>query len=184
MKQKVSAFWSVATLGFSLAAVLVGGLTALLNSTAITPSLRRRWEMKGRGGEMDKPFEISLPVRVAEDEVEAFKSHVIDNLYAASGGGRLATRGIKQATEEGALEKSWTVDFVYYSPDANVGASYARNHLTLSKKSGEANYTASLSAHGDEKSTREAGAFIRNVLLEWSIIRKGLKDQANGGGRG
>jgi len=68
VKQKVSAFWSLAAIGFSLAAALVGGFSAFFNSTAITPSFRRRWKVTSKRDETRNVYETPLPIRITEDE--------------------------------------------------------------------------------------------------------------------
>jgi hypothetical protein len=170
VKQKVSAFWSLATIGFSLAAVLVGGLTALLNSTAITPSLRRRWEVTGSLDEIHKVFDIPLPIRIAEDELEAFKAFILGKLGEASTGSELITRSIKQTSTASPTEALWTVEFTYCSATANLGGTYSKNRLIIHR--GEELFTASLSSEGNEESAWKAGSFIRQMFLDWSLVRK------------
>ncbi len=49
VRQKVSAFWSIASIGIAMTAVLMGAFAALKSSVVITPSLMRRWRIDDRG---------------------------------------------------------------------------------------------------------------------------------------
>ncbi len=62
--QKVSAVWSLAAIGISISAVLVGAFAALRSSVVITPSLTRKWKMNEGDGGFDKPWSIPVPVKL------------------------------------------------------------------------------------------------------------------------
>ena len=78
--QKVSAVWSLAAIGISISAVLVGALAALRSSIVITPSLTRKWKLDDSMGGFDKPWEIPVPVRLEPEEVDSFVGYLQERL--------------------------------------------------------------------------------------------------------
>jgi hypothetical protein len=173
VKQKVSAFWSLAAIGFSLAAVLVGGLTALLNSTAITPSLRRRWEVTGSTDKTYNVYETPLPIRITEDELDPFKAFILGKLEEASTGLEMITQNIRESPTIISTKASWIVDFTYRSITLNIKGIYSRNRLIVRRDGGF--FTVSLTSEGDEESAWKTGALLRQMLLDWSLTSKRLE---------
>ena len=58
VRQKVSALWSLASIGIAMTAVFMGAYVALRSSIVITPSLMRRWKMEKRGVKYFEPYEM------------------------------------------------------------------------------------------------------------------------------
>jgi hypothetical protein len=167
VKQKVSAFWSLAAIGMSLSAVLMGGLVAVRNSTVITPSLRRRWRTEREGG-MVEPYRVPVPVHVYEEEVERFIGFLEGRLRGAQGGRELATRMMRVTeTEE---PRGWVITFNYGTVNAALSDIYTKNTLTV-KQGGDGTYHATFLCEGNEEGARATGGFMRRIGLDWGLER-------------
>jgi hypothetical protein len=167
VKQKVSAFWSLAAIGMSLSAVLMGGVVAIRNSTVITPSLRRRWRTEREGG-MAEPYRVPVPVHVYEEEVERFIGFLEERLRGAQGGRELATRMIRVA--ETAEPRGWVMTFNYRTVHATMSGIYTKNTLTV-KQGGDGTYHATFACEGNEEGARATGSFMRRIALDWGLER-------------
>ena len=168
VKQKVSAFWSLAAIGISMMAVLVGGLSALKNSTSITPSLRRRWVIDEEQKFADE-IRIVLPVQVYEEEIDEYINFLWAKLEAAKKSRTMAVR-VPKKNQTG--EKSWEYTFIYSSANPQISPLYTRNRLTVEKLEGKT-YTTILYTKGDSDSVKQAGSFLRQIGLDWSLEREG-----------
>lgn len=167
VKQKVSAFWSLAAIGISMMAVVVGGLSALKNSTSITPSLRRRWKIDEKQASTDET-KIVLPVQVYEEEIVEYIDFIWAKLDEAKSGKTMAVR-IPQKKQP--AEKSWEYTFIYSSANPQIAPLYTRNRLIVEKIEGKT-YTAILYTKGDADSVKQAGSFLRQIGLDWSLHRE------------
>jgi ABC-type lipoprotein release transport system permease subunit len=167
VKQKVSAFWSLAAIGISMMAVVVGGLSALKNSTSITPSLRRRWKIDEKQDSTDET-KIMLPVQVYEEEIEEYIDFLWTKLDDAKKGKTMAVR-IPQKKQ--VAEKSWEYTFIYSSANPQISPLYTRNRLIVEKIEGKT-YTTILYTKGDSDSVKQAGSLLRQIGLEWSLQRE------------
>jgi len=168
VKQKVSAFWSLAAIGISLMAVLVGGLSALKNSTSITPSLRRRWMIDEEQKSSDET-RIVMPIQVYEEEIDDYIRFLWSKLEAAKKSRTMAVR-IPQMKQFD--EKSWEYTFIYSSANPQISPLYTRNRLKVEKLEGKT-YTTILYTRGDADSVKQAGSFLRQIGLDWSLEREG-----------
>jgi hypothetical protein len=165
VQQKVSATWSLAAIGISLTAVLVGGIVALLNSTSITPSLTRRW----RAGKVEKstePFSITLPVKVFGEELDDYTSFIDEQLRKASHGYNFSTKMIKKRREDDRI----VFDFVYRNTGTSVSTVYTKNVLYIEKNRDEV-YSTVLECFGDENGAQAVGSLLRKIGIEWSLSR-------------
>ena len=167
VKQKVSAFWSLAAIGMSLSAVLIGGVVALRNSTVITPSLRRRWRAERVGGSAE-PYRVPVPVHVYEEEVERFIGFLEERLRRAQSGRELATRMIR--VTETAEPRGWVITFNYGTVHATMSGIYTKNTLTV-KQGGDGTYHASFVCEGNEEAARVTGSLMRKIGLDWGLER-------------
>jgi len=167
VKQKVSAFWSLAAIGMSLSAVLMGGLVAIRNSTVITPSLRRRWRTE-RGGSIAEPYRVPVPVHVYEEEVERFVGFLESRLRGAQGGRELATRMIR--VTESAEPREWVITFSYGTVNAAMTGIYTKNTLTV-KQGGDGTYNVTFICEGNEEGARATGNLMRRIGLDWGLER-------------
>lgn len=171
--QKVSAFWSVAAVGISMAAVMIGGMVALRNSTAITPSLRRRWRAN-----MDRDsdaFKLELPIHVLEDEVEEYLSFLTEQLQRTRKASGFTTRNVKITKP---IEKKWVIGFVYGSADPTISAIYTRNKLTIEKVP-DGTFHTSLDSVADRTGMQAVGSYLRRITLDWSLLRSEKENKEN-----
>ena len=178
VRQKLSALWTLAAIAVSLAAVLVGGLTALKGSVVITPSLRRRWSAEREIPASMEPLELTLPVRVAEAEVEEFVEYVMNVLRSHVDGLNFVVRQIREAAEETEGVSIRRIEFIYRSAVIKLsgGGSYTRNKLILRKERDSEFYTVKLLTEGDAKGILRVGSLIRKTIMEWSIERGKLEE--------
>ena len=169
VKQKVSAFWSLAAIGMSLSAVLMGGIVAVRNSTVITPSLRRRWRTEREGG-MAEPFTVPVPVHVYEEEVDRFIGFLEGRLRRAQGGRELSTRMIRVTEAE--EPRGWVITFIYGTVNATMSGIYTKNTLTVNR-GGDGTYHVAFVCEGNEEGARVAGGLMRRIGLDWGLERAG-----------
>ena len=167
VKQKVSAVWSLAAIGISMMAVLVGGLSALKNSTSITPSLRRRWTIDKKQDSTSET-RIVIPVQVYEEEIDEYIDFIEEKLEEAKKGRTMIVK-MPKITQIG--EKHWEYWYIYASANSQISALYSRNRLDVEKKEGKT-YTTTLFTIGDSESVKQAGSFIRQIGLDWSLQRE------------
>jgi len=165
VKQKVSAFWSLAAIAMSLSAVLMGGIVAVRNSTVITPSLRRRWKAEREGAE---PYRVPIPVHVYEEEAERFIAFLAERLRDAQAGRELATRMIR--LKENSEPRGWIITFNYGTINATMSDIYTRNTLTV-ERGGDGTYHATLLCVGSEEGARATGSLMRRIGLDWGVER-------------
>lgn len=165
VEQKVSAAWSLAAIGISLTAVLVGGVVALLNSTNITPSLIRRWRANKAERRTDS-FVIELPIEVLEEELVEYISFLEEELNKSSKGFNFTTKMIKKREEDG----KWIFEFVYSNTGTSISTVYTKNRLIIEKNDGD-HYLTRLECVGDENGAQAAGSLIRKIGLGWSLSR-------------
>ena len=169
VEQKVSAFWSLAAIGISLVAVLIGGLVALANSTAITPSLKRRWKASTRAG-ANEPVKIVLPVHVFDEEVDEYVEFLMRKLFEAANDIHTSTKMVKLTEFMEAGGRRWEINFIYSAVGMSISGVYTRNTLNV-KREVEGTYSTTLSSTGDTEGLQSAGAFMRAVTLAWSVNR-------------
>lgn len=167
VKQKVSAFWSLAAIGISMMAVLVGGLSALRNSTSITPSLRRRWTIDKKQ-DSSTETRIVIPVQVYEEEIDEYIEFIKEKLDKAKNGRNMIVK-MPKFTQIG--EKHWEYWYIYGSANSQISALYSRNRLNVEKIEGKT-YTTTLYTTGDSESVKQVGSFMRQVSLDWSLQRE------------
>ncbi|MFP3950851.1 MAG: FtsX-like permease family protein, partial [Candidatus Bathyarchaeia archaeon] len=130
VRQKVSILWTLAALAVSLAAVIVGGLVALKSSTSITPSLRRKW--RARGGKTPDELNIPLPIKIQNDELSAFKEHLLQELRRASGGIIMVTRMIIEKKENIDGEPVNIIEFIYKNKEGGgLSTIYSKNKISI-----------------------------------------------------
>jgi hypothetical protein len=165
VKQKISAFWSLASIGISMIAVLIGGLFALKNSTSITPSLRRRWTID-KNQKSKNETKIVIPLYVFEEEIYGYIEFVKEKLEQAKMDQNMVVRTLKMSQMG---EKSWDFSFIYCSANPQISAHYTRNRLEV-KKTDEKKYSTILYTIGEPISVKQAGSFVRQIGLDWSLL--------------
>jgi len=166
--QKVSAIWSIASIGLAISAVLTGALAALRNSVAITPSLMRRWRVDRSKGGFQEPWKIDVPIKLKPEEVEPYLDFMYKKLTALKTHPTQITSSIKRMREEGPKKMS----FVYKSAHATTGNFYTMNELFIRPQpNGE--YTVELYSVGDHDWVHVAGSLVRRLTMDFSTVNAG-----------
>jgi len=166
VRQKVSAVWSLAAVGISMAAVFMGAFAAIRGSIVITPSLMRRWRMEDIGGFFE-PYEIKIPLRLLPEEVEAFMEYFTDALKALEGHPIKCTSSIKRLPVVDNIER---IDFIYKAPTSTVANFYTKNSLLL-RRIDEEEVGVLLKSSGDQEWAYVAGSLVRMITMRWSTTR-------------
>ena len=181
VRQKISAIWSLASVGVALAAVLVGAVIAIKNSVSITPSTLRRWTMEQKVEDKGELLEFKIPIRLREDEVDPLLNFVmrevkdsVKKLYP-----RFADWIEKRTSvsEEKTLEthiKTIHFRYAFGQRDAAVGRYPFK--LVAEKKKDEESYSLKIiptSRFGaDSESVTTIVTFIRMLTVDWSARSK------------
>jgi ABC-type lipoprotein release transport system permease subunit len=166
VEQKVSALWSLASIGLAVSAVLVGAVVALRNSVVITPSLTRKWIMPER--EMkDKPHEILIPVKLTESQIDEFSDYVFNHLKALENELDYLTSNIKLVSED---HKRF-ITFIYKSISAGPGMLFTQNTLVVEPNANN-EYIVKLYITGESDWARKSGTMVRKQAIKWSNSKK------------
>jgi len=160
--QKVSAVWSLAAIGISISAVLVGAFAALRSSVVVTPSLTRKWKMDEGEGGFDKPWVVTVPVEMEAAEVESYVGYMVERLRGLENDQVRMTSRITVKTRGYAR----VVSFIYKSYQATTGNFYTRNTVLVEPKEGV--YGVRLESAGGQDWAHETGTLIRLITMEWS----------------
>ena len=160
--QKVSAVWTLAAIGISISAVLVGAFAALRSSIVITPSLTRKWKMvEGQGG-FNAPWVIPVPVKMEAADVDSYVDYMLDRLKGLEHDQvRLTARVAMERRGEARV-----VSFIYKSYQATTGNFYTKNSVYVEPSDGV--YVVRLESAGGEDWAHETGTLIRLITMEWS----------------
>ncbi|MBN1682498.1 ABC transporter permease [Candidatus Bathyarchaeota archaeon] len=162
VEQKVSAMWSLASVGLAISAVLVGAAVALKNSVEITPSLTRKWDMPTRKMK-DKPHEIVIPVKLNEAELDDFTQYVYTRLKAMEADPDYPTSSVKLRAED----HRQVITYIYKTINAGPGMMFTQNTLIIDPNS-EKDYTVTLYITGETDWARRSGSVIRRLAIQWS----------------
>ncbi len=165
MHQKISAFWSLASIGIAISAVLIGAFFALKRSVVITPSLVRRWRITKEMGGLGEPWVMVIPVRFEHGEVEEFTSYLLSYLRSMRDDPVRMTSSI----EVERFAKSVRIGFVYRATQTITGNFYTRNILDL-EPGDDGQYVLKLSSTGDRDWGHEVGSMMRMKVIEWSTL--------------
>ncbi len=159
--QKVSAFWSLAAIGISISAVLVGAFAALRSSIVITPSLTRKWKMD-EGGGFNQPWTVPVPVKIEPTDVDSYIDYMVERLKGLeSDQVRMTAR-----VESERLGDARVISFIYKSFQATTGNFYTKNQVYVEPSDGV--FTVRLESAGGEDWAHETGSLIRLITMEWS----------------
>ncbi len=161
--QKVSALWSVASVGLAMTAVLMGAYAALRNSVAITPSLMRRWKIDREGVRFDEPWEITIPVKIRPEELRGFVEFMERSLRKRQKDPLIVTSSIS-VSGEGTTR---TISFVYKSVNSLATNFYTKNTLIMEPAPGDVIGVRMLT-NGDPEWARTTGSMVRMIAMEWS----------------
>ena len=163
VEQKVSAFWSLASIGIAMTAVVMGAIASLRSSTVITPSLQRRWRITGEKDGAFRPWVITMPVRLLPEQVNGFKEYFLGELRALESDMTKKTSMIK-VYDEGGIQN---ISFTYASTNFTVGEMYTRNTLMITQN-GEKEVEVKLSSVGERQWSHEVGSMVRMIVMRWS----------------
>jgi len=171
VEQKISAFWSVASIGIAMITTLMGAFVALQSSVVITPSMRRRWTMGNEESETYGPWEITIPVKILQEELDAFTVFMIDNLHALENQSDKKTSSIK-VSEEGEGVKT-RIDFIYKAARSSISDLYTKNTFLVMKRP-EDEIVITLTSRGKKNGCHEVGTLIRMITMRWSTSKEKL----------
>jgi len=166
VRQKVSAVWSLAAVGISMAAVFMGAFAAIRGSVVITPSLMRRWRMEEPGG-LFEPYELKIPLRLLPEEVEAFMEYFINALRTLEDHPIRCTSSIKRLPDLDNVER---IDFIYKAPSSTVANFYTKNSLLIRRIS-EEEVDVVLMSSSDPEGVYVSGSLVRMIMMRWSTTR-------------
>jgi len=169
VQQKVSAFWSLASIGISMTAVLMGALVALKSSVVITPSLTRRWRMDAEKVDFYEPWEIMIPVKLVPGEARAFFYFMVDKIRALEDSLTLATSFIKVFDMEG---EPFRVEFVYKATQTSIGNFYTKNTLLVDREPIDGETSVRFKSFGEQSWSHETGSLVRMMAMRWSTSRE------------
>ncbi len=165
ISQKVSAVWLVASLGIAVASVVFGSVIALGRSVSLTPSLTRRWDLRDlEGGDKDY-WDMKLPVRLVEEDVDGFLLFVYSSLERFKDLNSVPRISSLKLGEEG---ETRTLSFVYDGRDTSVGATWTTNVVTVVRDE-EGTYVASMDSKGARAACGTTGTFIRTIIIQGSV---------------
>ena len=165
--QKVSAVWSLASIGLAISAVVTGAFAALKNSVVITPSLTRRWKIDRGAGGFQEPWRITVPIKMEKSEIKPYLDYVYKRLKRLENHPVHITSSIKRED----IEEGKKISFIYKSQQASTGNFYTINELFV-EPLGENEYGARLESLGDPEWVHVAGSLIRQITMDFSTEEK------------
>jgi len=172
VQQKVSAAWSLASIGISVASVLVGAFVALRGSVIITPSLRRKWSIDSPEGGFFRPWTIPIPVRLVNDEVEPFVNFMVSALNKLNNDLVKSTSFVRVPLRS---EEKTTITFAYKGPSSTSGTFYTKNTLLIDRST--QNILVTLDSWGERDWAHETGSLVRMIAMRWSTSSTRLPDK-------
>lgn len=166
VRQKVSAVWSIASIGIAMTAVLMGALSALKGSVVITPSLMRKWRIEGEMRTPFEPFEIVIPVRLLPEDVDDFVEFVVRGLRRLEDNPVRMTSSIKVFGKTDEAERR--VDFVYKTVGSVSSNFYTKNSLFI-ERTPDGEITVRLRSYGEKNWAHTTGSLVRMLAMRWSV---------------
>jgi ABC-type lipoprotein release transport system permease subunit len=169
VRQKVSALWSLASIGIAMTAVFMGAYVALRSSIVITPSLTRRWKMEERDITYFEPYEMIIPVRFLQEDAKEYTDFMLRALSRLETHRTRLTSRIQ--TEELALG-GMKINFIYRSISSVADNFYTKNTLTIERGTEEGEMSVRLSSSGDWMWAHATGSLIRMISMRWSMTQE------------
>lgn len=166
VRQKVSALWSIASIGVAMATIAMGVLVALRSSVIITPSLMRRWRIEMEKKGFEEPWELVIPLKLQPEEVGDFMEFAARALISREDDPSMRTSSIRVIRGPGGVINQ--ISFIYRATQG-WGEFYTRN--TLSAVRGPEGVEVILRTHGERSWAHTAGTLIRFIAMEWSTLR-------------
>jgi hypothetical protein len=169
VRQKVSALWSLASIGIAMTAVFMGAYVALRSSIVITPSLMRRWKIEKRDVRYFEPYEMRIPVRFLPEEMGGYADHMLQALRRLETHHNRSTSSIKtQDLDDGGMR----IDFLYKSPGPTAERFFTKNTLLIEKGAEGDEMTVRLRSRADWEWAYVTGSLIRMITMRWSTTKK------------
>jgi ABC-type lipoprotein release transport system permease subunit len=162
--QKISAFWSLASIGLSISAVLTGAMAALKSSVVITPSLMRRWRIDRNQTHFNEPWRMEIPVKLLPREKSEFQNFALDFLEDLKNHPLKVTSQIKLREDE-----ATRIDFIYRSAQSTGENFYTKNSVIIQSEDGI--YNVKLESLGELNWVHQVGSMVRMMAMEWSTRR-------------
>lgn len=168
VQQKVSAFWSLASIGIAMISVFIGAIFALINSVVITPSLMRRWKITKKR-DLAESFEVEIPVKLLSEEIENFVDFLVKALKAREGDPVIRTSSIQVSFDTEKRLKS--IHFIYKATRSLDSSDfYTENSILIEKRPNE-KIGVKLISNGNQKRAYTTGVLVRTITMEWSMLR-------------
>ncbi len=174
VRQKVSAFWSLASIGIAMTAVLMGAFASLKSSVVITPSLMRRWRIETQDGGFEA-VEIQIPVRLLREEVDGFIAYVVDALRDLKDDPIRTTSSIKVFDAKGEVTR---IEFIYKAPSSTIGNFYTKNSLLIERDGENGEVAVRLMSFGEFDWAHTTGSLVRMIVVRWSTSKHGTRMSA------
>ena len=169
VQQKISAKWSLAAIGISVASVTIGSILAMRGSVVLTPSLRRRWGIEELEKTHDDFYIMPLPLQVEEENLYAFVNFTDDYVrgfedvevtpYIIS---------VKKETVEDEGHPRYDISFYYSESGSIVDRRFVYNLISIFRGSEEEAYSVVLKSKGEKEAAQQVGAFARRMAFEWA----------------
>jgi ABC-type lipoprotein release transport system permease subunit len=169
VRQKVSALWSLASIGIAMTAVFMGAYVALRSSIVITPSLMRRWRIEKRDIKYFEPYEMRIPVRFLPEEAGGYTDYMLQSLRRLETHRTRSTSSIKtQDLDDGGMR----IDFLYKSTAPAAERFFTKNTLLIEKGAEGDEMSVRLRCSADREWAYVVGSLIRMISMSWSTTKK------------
>jgi len=136
--------------------------------------LMRRWKMDKKEVKYFEPFEMSVPVRFAPDEMRGYADYVLQALRRLETHDTRSTSSIKtQGLDDGGMR----IDFIYKSPGFTGENFFTKNTLFIEKGAEEAEMSVRLMCTADREWAYVTGSLIRMISMRWSTTKRAPIDR-------
>ena len=170
VRQKLSATWSLASLGIAVTSVLVGAGMALKSSVILTPSLLRTWKAQDKP-QGNEPWIFTLPLRVPQTEIDSLFTHVKQQLTSSNEGNELRVSRVEELEETILNTITKSIKFRYYGTHG-VDSFISHNEVRALKTDNDVSYNVKLICESSEEShAYDTARYVRKLVLEWSVAR-------------
>ena len=160
---KVSAIWSIASIGVSLITVLIGAVISARWSTSLTPSQKRKYHLTEESKNFWGEWDIPLPINVRNEDIPAFLQFIENSLKNSS-----ITYHVfnEEITSKG---KAYNFTFNYSHSGSHVDHSFTKNIISITQKSSKES-EVSIKSRGEYYGVEAAILYVRKILMKWSTM--------------
>lgn len=117
-------------------------------------------------------MEITIPVRLLQEEVDGFLAFVVGALKDLEDDPDKKTSSIKVFDSEGEEVK---IDFIYKSPGSTAGNFYTKNSLLIERDSENGEVGVRLKSYGDLEGVHTVGSLVRMIAMRWSTSQERIE---------